>query len=146
MQCCTAVCWLNNAIALKPTAEWLWAFCFVTRYHDQEQKGPHVVGSPQINKLFRWVVLNEGSGLKLEPDRSPVVVGKPGVGGVAPLGEDAIEMLAFPIMDAETRHEFEHCGAAEFTHLVPENGALFRVDVQRRQGRLIMQAMLLGAV
>ena len=110
----------------------------------QKFKDSHMDANPQINKLFRWVVLKDGSGVKLEPDHPPVIVGKPGVGEVAPLSEEAITELVLAIMDPEARHALEENGLVEFTHRVPENGALFRVEVQRRQGQLIVQAMLLG--
>jgi twitching motility protein PilT len=103
-----------------------------------------VPGEPQINQLFRTVMLHKGSDLHLK-------AGLPGMmrlRGVIqkmntpPLPHDTLEKLIFPIMGPKDRKTFEDTGGADFAHVVGNDEARFRVNVLKQRGRLALVARL----
>jgi twitching motility protein PilT len=105
---------------------------------------PSVPGEPQINQLFRTVMLHKGSDMHLK-------AGLPGMmrlRGVIqkmntpPLPNETLEKLIFPIMGPKDRKTFEDTGGADFAHVIGNDEARFRVNVLKQRGRLALVARL----
>ena len=105
-----------------------------------------MVPEPQIHKLFQWTIKHQASGIRLTPGQSPRLLGKPGVGEteICPLSQSGIAALLAPIMDPLRWHALEEDSKVEFTHAFGDGDELFLVKVQRRQERVLVEAMYLG--
>src|SRR5580692_3326083 len=84
-----------------------------------------VPGEPQINQLFRTVMLHKGSDLHLK-------AGMPGMmrlRGIIQkmntqvLSQDMMEKLIYPIMREKDRKVLEDTGGADFAHVIGEDEA-----------------------
>src|ERR1700730_10670924 len=86
---------------------------------------------PEANKLFRAVMKHEGSDLHLRAGLPPMMrhrgVLKPF--GKAPLSNEDLERLLYPIMTAKQRAVLEETGGADFAHIVGKDECRFRVNV-----------------
>src|SRR5260370_7719966 len=73
---------------------------------------------PEVNKLFRAVMKHEGSDLHLKAGMPPMMrhrnIVKPF--GKAPLSNEDMERLMFPIISARLRTTLEETGGCAFPH------------------------------
>src|SRR4051812_47301606 len=88
-----------------------------------------VPGEPQINQLFRTVMLHKGSDLHLK-------AGLPGMmrlRGVIQkmntpvLTQETLEKLIFPILRDKDKKVLEDTGGADFAHVIGNDEARYRV-------------------
>jgi twitching motility protein PilT len=97
---------------------------------------------PEANKLFRAVMKHEGSDLHLKAGLPPMMrhrgVIKPF--GKAPLSQEDMERLLYPIMTPLQRDTLEKTGGADFAHIVGQDECRFRVNLFRQRGKLALVA------
>jgi twitching motility protein PilT len=97
---------------------------------------------PEANKLFRAVMKHEGSDLHLKAGLPPMMrhrgVIKPF--GKAPLSQEDMERLIFPIMTAGHRETLEKTGGADFAHVVGQDECRFRVNLFKQRGKFALVA------
>jgi twitching motility protein PilT len=105
-----------------------------------------VPGEPQINQLFRTVMLHKGSDLHLKS-------GLPGMmrlRGVIQkmntpvLTQDTLEKLIFPILREKDKKVLEETGGADFAHVIGDDEARYRVNLLKQRGRFAMVARLVS--
>jgi twitching motility protein PilT len=105
-----------------------------------------VPGEPQINQLFRTVMLHKGSDLHLKS-------GLPGMmrlRGVIQkmntpvLTQETLEKLIFPILREKDKKILEDTGGADFAHVIGNDEARYRVNLLKQRGRFAMVARLVN--
>jgi twitching motility protein PilT len=103
-----------------------------------------VPGEPQINQLFRTVMLHKGSDLHLK-------AGLPGMmrlRGVIQkmntplLTQETLEKLIYPILRDKDKKVLEDTGGADFAHVIGGGEARFRVNLLKQRGQFAMVARL----
>src|SRR5262245_211903 len=103
-------------------------------------------GEPQINQLFRTVMMHKGSDLHLK-------AGLPGMmrlRGVIQkmntpvLKQDTLEKLIYPILREKDKKVLEDTGGADFAHVIGEGEARYRVNLLRQRGQFAMVARLVN--
>ena len=105
-----------------------------------------VPGEPQINQLFRTVMLHKGSDLHLK-------AGLPGMmrlRGVIQkmntpvLTQETLEKLIIPIMKEKDKKVLEDTGGADFAHVIGNDEARYRVNLFKQRGKFAMVARLVN--
>src|SRR5205823_4814660 len=105
-----------------------------------------VPGEPQINQLFRTVMLHKGSDLHLK-------AGLPGMmrlRGVIQkmntpvLTQETLEKLIFPILREKDRVNLEEKGGADFAHVIGSGEARYRVNLLKQRGQFAVVARLVN--
>ncbi len=103
-------------------------------------------GEPQINQLFRTVMLHKGSDLHLK-------AGLPGMmrlRGVIQkmntpvLTQETLEKLIFPILREKDKKVLEDTGGADFAHVIGNDEARYRVNLLKQRGKFAMVARLVN--
>src|SRR5437868_11262562 len=99
-----------------------------------------VPGEPQINQLFRTVMLHKGSDLHLK-------AGLPGMmrlRGVIQkmntpvLKQDTLEKLIYPILRDKDKKVLDDTGGADFAHVIGDGEARYRVNLLKQRGQFAM--------
>src|SRR6266849_4838961 len=109
----------------------------------EEGRAPaEVRREPEINKLFRAVMKHEGSDLHLKAGLPPMMRHRGAIKpfGKAPLSQEDMERLLFPIMTAAQRDTLEKTGGADFAHVVGQDECRFRVNLFKQRGKLALVA------
>jgi twitching motility protein PilT len=105
-----------------------------------------IPGEPQINQLFRTVMLHKGSDLHLK-------AGLPGMlrlRGVIQkmntpvLSQEMMEKLCYPILKEKDRKILEDTGGCDFAHVIGNDEARYRVNLFRQRGKFAMVARLVN--
>ena len=105
-----------------------------------------VPGEPQINQLFRTVMLHKGSDLHLK-------AGLPGMmrlRGVIQkmntpvLTQETLEKLIYPILRDKDKKVLEDTGGADFAHVIGNGEARYRVNLMKQRGQFAMVARLVS--
>lgn len=105
-----------------------------------------VPGEPQINQLFRTVMLHKGSDLHLK-------AGLPGMmrlRGVIQkmntpvLTQETLEKLVLPIMKDKDKKVLEETGGADYAHVIGNDEARYRVNLFKQRGKFAMVARLVN--
>jgi twitching motility protein PilT len=105
-----------------------------------------IPGEPQINQLFRTVMLHKGSDLHLK-------AGLPGMMrlrgliqkmNTPPLSQDMLEKLIYPVLREKDKKILEETGGADFAHVVGNDEARYRVNLLKQRGRFAMVARLVN--
>ena len=103
-------------------------------------------GEPQINQLFRTVMLHKGSDLHLK-------AGLPGMmrlRGVIQkmntpvLTQETLEKLIYPILREKDKKVLEDTGGADFAHVIGNDEARYRVNLLKQRGKFAMVARLVN--
>src|SRR3954449_1151722 len=103
-------------------------------------------GEPQINQLFRTVMLHKGSDLHLK-------AGLPGMmrlRGVIQkmntpvLTQETLEKLIYPILRDKDKKILDETGGADFAHVIGNGEARYRVNLLRQRGQFAMVARLVN--
>jgi twitching motility protein PilT len=103
-------------------------------------------GEPQINQLFRTVMLHKGSDLHLK-------AGLPGMmrlRGVIQkmntpvLTQETLEKLVHPILREKDKKVFDETGGADFAHVIGTDEARYRVNLLKQRGKYAMVARLVN--
>src|SRR5262245_26595286 len=101
-------------------------------------------GEPQINQLFRTVMMHKGSDLHLK-------AGLPGMMRLRSviqkmntpiLTQETLEKLIYPILREKDKKVLEDTGGADFAHVIGNGEARFRVNLMKQRGQFAMVARL----
>ena len=101
-----------------------------------------VPGEPKINRLFRTVMLHEGSDLHLK-------AGLPGMirlrnliqkMNMAPISQELMEKLFHEIMDEKAHRQMKENGGADFAHVIGDDLCRFRVNMLKQRGKYSLVA------
>jgi twitching motility protein PilT len=97
---------------------------------------------PEVNKLFRMVMKHEGSDLHLKVGLPPMMRLKGDIRQMqmAPLSQEEMERLLYPILTERMRRILEDTGGADFAHVIGQDECRFRVNLFRQRGRLSLVA------
>ena len=105
-----------------------------------------IPGEPQINVLFRTVMLHKGSDLHLK-------AGLPGMmrlRGVIQkmntpvLSQETLEKLIYPILKEKDKKVLDETGGGGFPHVIGNDEARYRVNLMKQRGRFAMVARLVN--
>jgi twitching motility protein PilT len=105
-----------------------------------------VPGEPQINQLFRTVMLHKGSDLHLK-------AGLPGMlrlrGVIQKMAtpvipQEHMEKLIYPILRDKDKKVLEETGGADFAHVIGNDEARYRVNLLKQRGRFALVARLVN--
>jgi twitching motility protein PilT len=105
-----------------------------------------IPGEPQINQLFRTVMLHKGSDLHLK-------AGLPGMMrlrgiiqkmNTPALSQETMEKLFYPIMREKDRKVLEDTGGADFAHVIGNDEARYRVNILKQRTKFAMVARLVN--
>ncbi len=105
-----------------------------------------IPGEPQLNQLFRTVMLHNGSDLHLK-------AGLPGMmrlRGVIQkmntpaLTQETLEKLIYPTLREKDKKVLEETGGADYAHVIGNDEARFRVNLFKQRGRFAMVARLVN--
>ncbi len=101
-------------------------------------------GEPQINQLFRTVMLHKGSDLHLKANL-PGMMRLRGViqkMNTPVLTQEMLERMIFPILREKDKKVLEDTGGADFAHVIGSGEARFRVNLLKQRGQFAMVARL----
>ncbi len=99
-------------------------------------------GEPEVNKLFRSVMKNEGSDLHLKVGLPPMMRLRNAIRHtqLAPLTQEDMERLCYPILNERTRRILDETGGSDFAHIIGQDECRFRVNLFKQRGRLSLVA------
>jgi twitching motility protein PilT len=99
-------------------------------------------GEPEINKLFRYVMRQEGSDLHLSADMPPMARIRNVIRHIGPqtIENEELERLVEPILSERSRHLLEEAGGADFAHRIGASEGRFRVNLFKQRGHLSLVA------
>jgi twitching motility protein PilT len=109
---------------------------------DEEARIVSTRGEPEINKLFRSVMKNEGSDLHLKVGLPPMMRLRNAIRQtqLPPLTQEDMERLCYPILTERTRRILDETGGSDFAHIIGQDECRFRVNLFKQRGRLSMVA------
>ncbi|MEX2172360.1 MAG: PilT/PilU family type 4a pilus ATPase [Pirellulales bacterium] len=98
----------------------------------------------EVNKLFRACVKQEASDLHLKVGKPPMLRVNGSLRPLqrAPIDDEEMVRMCFPLMNDRSRKIFEHDGGADFAHTVDVDGTIwrFRVNLLQQLGHMGMVA------
>jgi twitching motility protein PilT len=103
-------------------------------------------GEPQINQLFRTVMMHKGSDLHLKANL-PGMMRLRGViqkMNTPVLTQETLEKLIYPILREKDKKVLEDTGGADFAHVIGNGEARYRVNLLRQRGQFAMVARLVN--
>src|SRR5882757_820154 len=88
-------------------------------------------GEPEINKLFRSVMKNEGSDLHLKVGLPPMMRLRNAIRHtqLPPLTQEDMERLCYPMLNERTRRILDETGGSDFAHIIGQDECRFRVNL-----------------
>src|SRR5947208_12346815 len=94
---------------------------------DESRLAAEARREPQVNGLFRMVMKHEGSDLHLKVGLPPMMRLKNAIRQMqmAPLTQEQMERLLFPILSERARHILEETGGADFAHVIGDDECRF---------------------
>jgi len=104
-------------------------------------------GEPQINVLFRTVMLHEGSDLHLKAGLPGMMRLRGVIQRMAtqPLSQEHLEKLLYPILTDKQKHDLEEKGGADFAWVVGNDECRYRVNLFKQRTRLALVARRVNA-
>src|SRR5438445_2035395 len=105
-----------------------------------------VPGEPQINQLYRTVMLHKGSDLHLKSNL-PGMMRLRGViqkMNTPVLTQETLEKLIYPILKEKDKKVLDDTGGADFAHVIGNDEARYRVNLLKQRGRFAMVARLVN--
>ena len=105
-----------------------------------------VPGEPQINQLFRTVMLHKGSDLHLKAGLPGMMRLRGVIQKMATpvLEQETLEKLIYPILKEKDRKMMDEKGGADFAHVIGKDEARYRVNLLKQRGRLALVARLVN--
>ncbi|MBX9579673.1 MAG: PilT/PilU family type 4a pilus ATPase, partial [Gemmataceae bacterium] len=103
-----------------------------------------VPGEPQINQLFRTVMLHKGSDLHLKSGMPGMMRLRGVIQKMATpvLSQEHLEKLIYPILRDKDKKALEDKGGADFAHVIGNDEARYRVNLFKQRGRFAVVARL----
>jgi twitching motility protein PilT len=101
-----------------------------------------IEAEPEINKLFRLVMKQEGSDLHVVSGLPPMARIRNVIRqiGPQPLDHEEVERLTQPIITERSRRLLEEMGGADFAHIIGHGEGRFRVNLFKQRGQLSLVA------
>jgi twitching motility protein PilT len=92
---------------------------------------------PEVNKLFRSVMIHSGSDLHLKAGLPPMMRHKGIIKkmDMPPISQEQIEKLLSPIISEKHMRVFDEVGGIDFAHVIGNDEGRFRVNVLRQRGK-----------
>ena len=93
---------------------------------------------PEVNKLFRMVMKNEGSDLHLKVGLPPMMRLKGAIRHAAapPLNQEDMERLLFPTLSEKQRKIFDETGGVDYSYVIGDDECRFRVNLFKQRGKM----------
>src|SRR6516162_784023 len=93
---------------------------------------------PEVNKLFRWVMKEQGSDLHLKVGQPPMMRLRGDIRKTnsRPLTQEDMERLLLPVLTPRQRHILDEEGGVDFSYVVGQDECRFRVSLFRQRSRL----------
>jgi twitching motility protein PilT len=93
---------------------------------------------PEVNKLFRWVMKEQGSDLHLKVGQPPMMRLRGDIkrSNARPLTQEDMERLLLPALSARQRKILDEEGGVDFSYVVGHDECRFRVSLFRQRSRL----------
>src|SRR5262245_48725562 len=103
---------------------------------------PRGAAEPEVNKLFRMVMKHEASDLHLKVGQPPMMRLRGDIRRVEmrPLTAEDMERLLLPQLTAKHRKILDEEGGVDFSYVVGNDEARFRVSLFKQRGRLSLVA------
>jgi twitching motility protein PilT len=97
---------------------------------------------PEVNKLFRMVMENDGSDLHLKVGQPPMMRlhGDIRRTKMRPLNQEDMERLLLPTLSAKHRKILDEEGGVDFSYVIGHDEGRFRVSLFKQRGRLSLVA------
>jgi len=93
---------------------------------------------PEVNKLFRWVMKEQGSDLHLKVGQPPMMRLRGDIkrSNARPLSQEDMERLLLPCLSVKLRKILDEEGGVDFSYVVGQDECRFRVSLFRQRNRL----------
>ena len=93
---------------------------------------------PEVNKLFRWVMKEQGSDLHLKVGQPPMMRLRGDIkrSNARPLTQEDMERLLLPALTPKQRKILDEEGGVDFSYVVGHDECRFRVSLFRQRNRL----------
>jgi twitching motility protein PilT len=93
---------------------------------------------PEVNKLFRWVMKEQGSDLHLKVGQPPMMRLRGDIkrSNARPLTQEDMERLLLPCLTPKQRKILDDEGGVDFSYVVGQDECRFRVSLFRQRNRL----------
>jgi twitching motility protein PilT len=93
---------------------------------------------PEVNKLFRWVMKEQGSDLHLKVGQPPMMRLRGDIkrSNARPLTQEDMERLLLPRLNPKQRKILDDEGGVDFSYVVGQDECRFRVSLFRQRNRL----------
>jgi twitching motility protein PilT len=93
---------------------------------------------PEVNKLFRWVMKEQGSDLHLKVGQPPMMRLRGDIkrSNARPLTQEDMERLLLPCLNPKQRKILDEEGGVDFSYVVGQDECRFRVSLFKQRGRL----------
>jgi twitching motility protein PilT len=99
---------------------------------------PDAKREPEVNKLFRWVMKEQGSDLHLKVGQPPMMRLRGDIkrSNARPLTQEDMERLLLPALSPRQRKILDEEGGVDFSYVVGQDECRFRVSLFRQRSRL----------
>jgi twitching motility protein PilT len=103
---------------------------------------------PEVNKLFRMVMKHEASDLHLKVGQPPMMRIRGDIvrTDMRPLAQDDMERLLLPHLRPAHRKILEEEGGVDFSYVIGQDEARFRVSLFRQRGRLSLVSRRVNSI
>src|SRR6516225_2087605 len=93
---------------------------------------------PEVNKLFRWVMKEQGSDLHLKVGQPPMMRLRGDIkrSNARALSQEDMERLLLPGLTVKQRKILDDEGGVDFSYVVGQDECGFRVSLFKQRGRL----------
>ena len=93
---------------------------------------------PEVNKLFRWVMKEQGSDLHLKVGQPPMMRLRGDIkrSNARPLTQEDMERLLLPALTVKQRKILDEEGGVDYSYVIGQDECRFRVSLFRQRGRL----------
>src|SRR5258708_809972 len=105
-----------------------------------------IPAEPQINQLFRTVMLHKGADLHVKA-KLPAMMRLRGViqkMATPVLEQETLEKLIYPILREKDKKVLEDTGGADFAHVIGKDEARYRVNLLKQRGNFALVARLVN--
>jgi twitching motility protein PilT len=98
----------------------------------------HAGREPEVNKLFRWVMKEQGSDLHLKVGQPPMMRLRGDIkrSNARPLTQEDMERLLLPCLNVKQRKILDEEGGVDYSYVVGQDECRFRVSLFRQRNRL----------
>ncbi len=108
----------------------------------------HMAKEPEVNKLFRMCMKYEASDLHLKVGQPPMMRVRGDIvrTDMRPLGQEDMERLLLPQLKPSHRKILEEEGGVDFSYVIGDDEARYRVSLVRQRGRLSLVSRRVNSI